>query len=268
VPDALLDIGPASVLVLPGRTDVVQVDELILPGGGRGEVFVEDGDTLVHVAAGSVTGDQLVRAVLRSAGFAPGDDVLDLAVVCDGGVDRSVLSADREHRLLSTRVWDGREDGPVAAVVGLAPSRVETDVVDDPRDLLGDTLRLLDDLHAEPSQAHQVHVFTRRISDDRELTGAPGDRVDDDGLAAGALAEADMVVASWGPLPPGADDALDEVLQLLRDAREAGARVLVRAVDGEVATQGSPRQPAGGRPARGTHLVEAPVDWLHGAPLT
>lgn len=268
MPDALLDIGPANVLVLPGRTDVVQVDELLLPGGGRGEVFVEDGDTLVHVAAGSVTGDQLVRAVLRSPGFDTGGAVLDLAVVCDGGVDRSVLSADREHRLLSTRVWDGREDGPVAAVVGLAPSRVETDVVDDPRHLLGDTLELLADLRAEPSQAHQLHVFTRRVSEGKELTGAPGDRVDDDGLAAGALAEADMVVASWGPVPPGSDDALEEVLEQLRAARDAGARVLVRAVDGEVVTQGSPRQPGGGRPARGTHLVEAPADWLHGAPIS
>lgn len=267
MPQDLLDIGPASVLVLPGVTDAVHVDELLLPGGGRGEVFVEDGDTLVHVAAGSVTGDQLVRAVLRSAGFQPGDGRLDLAVVCDRGVDRSVLTADREHRLLSTRVWDEREDGPVVAVVGLAPSRVETDVVDDPRHLLGDTLELLADLRAEPSQAHQVHVFTRRVAQDSDLAGAPGDRVDDGGLAAGALAEADLVVASWGPVPHGSDAAVDEVLGLLRDAREAGARVLVRALDGDVVTQGVPRQPAGGRPARGTHLVEAPLDWLHGAPL-
>lgn len=110
VADALVDNGIAEVLVLQADEASLAADRVVVAGGGHADVFVEDDQVLVQVAAGHPSGLSLVRAVLRSPALDAHRDVLDVVVVCSGGYDRYVLSGDREHRWLFTRHFDRRPE--------------------------------------------------------------------------------------------------------------------------------------------------------------
>lgn len=83
-----------------------------------------------------------------------------------------------------------------------------------------------------------------------------------------ALQDADAIITTWGTVPRQGLWAVEDTIELLRDCRDRGARVLVRSYDGEIETSGDPPQPAVHRTAKqGTRLVDAPADWLWGGPL-
>lgn len=264
----LLDNGDAAVLVLLDGQGRLDEDSLVLPGGGSAEVFVdEDGDTLVQVGAGKVRTHELVRAVLRSPALTVYGDVLDLVVATTSDdYDRFVLSADLEHRFLWTRQWHELEEqaAPVVALVGHAPSRTETHGGDARNEQVEAALRLVAKDDAAPAKLHVVDLLTRRVDGPEQLKGDPSERRVGAGQRDEALEEADVVVAAWGPVAQGCDFAVEATIEELRAARDRGARVLVPAVDGEPVTAG------GGHPAlaaKGSGLVEAPAEWLHGGEL-
>lgn len=267
----LLDNGDAAVLVLLDGQGRLDEDSLVLPGGGSAEVFVdEDGDTLVQVGAGKVRTHELVRAVLRSPALTVYGDVLDLVVATTtDDYDRFVLSADLEHRFLWTRQWHELEEqgAPVVALVGHAPSQTETHGGDARSDEVVGALRLVSAAVDAPAKLHQVDLFTRRVADPSQLACHPSERREGPGQRAEALAEADVVVAAWGPVASGCQFAVEATVDELLAARDRGARVLVPAVDGEPATAGSPGQPALLAATAGATLVDAPAEWLHGGEL-
>ncbi len=268
MPTDLLDNGDAAVLVLLDGQGRLDEDSLVLPGGGTAEVFVdEDGDTLVQVAAGKVRTHELVRAVLRSPALTVYGDVLDLVVATTtDDYDRFVLSSDLEHRHLWTRQWAEMEaqDAPVAALVGVAPTRTETHGGEARTDQVSAALRLLADVVAAPAKLHQVDLVTRRVDRPEDLACTPAERRQDPGQRVDALAEADVVIAAWGPVGSGCGFAVEATVEELLAARDRGARVLVPAADGEPVVQS-------GQPARlgksVTGLVDAPAEWLHGGEL-
>lgn len=268
----LAENGYADVLVLPRGQGQLTVGSLALPGGGSADVFVdEDGDTLVQVDAGQVAATELLRTVLRSPHFRATGELLDLVVVCADGYDRYVLSGDLQHRFLFTRQWRHREDhgDPTAVLVGHSPFDVETRPDEAARrERLTSTLQLLRTAIGAPARFHVVNLFTRRVASNSDLTGQAADRRPDPGVRAEALAEADAIVASWGTVPGAGLWAVDDTLEELRACRDRGARVLVRSYDGNIEVSGDPAQPSGHRAAKhGTRLVDAPSDWLWGAPL-
>ncbi len=268
MPTDLLDNGDAAVLVLLDGQGRLDEDSLVLPGGGTAEVFVdEDGDTLVQVGAGKVRTHELVRAVLRSPALTVYGDVLDLVVATTtDDYDRFVLSSDLEHRHLWTRQWAELEaqGAPVVALVGAAPTRTETHGGEARNEQVTTALQLLAADAAAPSKLHQLDVVTRRVDRPEDLRCEPADRLQDPGQRAAALAEADVVVAAWGPVAAGCGFAVEATVEELLAARDAGARVLVPAADGEPVVRG-------GNPARlgsgTTSLVDAPAEWLHGGEL-
>lgn len=268
----LVDNGAATVLVLPGGQAQLTDTSLPLPGGGSADVFVdEDGDTLVQVDAGRVTPTELLRAALRSAHFRAQGELLDLVVVCEDGYDRYVLSGDLQHRFLFTRQWQRREHAgkPAVALVGHSPFDVETRPEETTRrKMLASTLELVRTAVGAPARFHVVNVFTRRVSANSDIAGEAADRRADPGVRTVALQDADAVVASWGTISKAGLWAVDDTLEELRACRNRGARVLLRSYDGALETSGNPPQPSAHRVVKqGTRLVDAPTDWLWGAPL-
>lgn len=267
--DHLLDNGPAQVLVLRDGDAGLEADRIAFPGGSA-DVFLDDGQALVQVAAGSPDSVELLRATLSSPAFRARGEVLDVVVVSGGGWDRYVLSADLEHRWLFTRHWDRRrDDAATAALVGHSPFRRETSSgATGTRRALATALELLRDAVGVPATLHVTNVFTRRTDENSEITGAPGDRRRDPGVVADALGDSHAVLAAWGTVPAGGLDAVDDTVAVLRRCRDGGARILVRSHGGEVETSGDPPQPSAHRVVRqGTRLVDAPNEWLWGGRL-
>lgn len=267
----LTDNGPAQVLVLHDAHARLETDRLVVAGGGHAEVFAEDDQTLVQVAAGSPDSVALLRAALSSPALQVHGELLDAVVVCGGGYDRYVLSADLEHRWLFTRHWDRRAGGgaPTVALVGHSPFRHETSPDDTgPRSALDTALQLLRDTVGAPDTLHVTNVFTRRTRQNDDITGAEEDRRPDPGIATEKLREADAILAAWGAVPEAGAGAVDDTIATLQACRDAGARILVRSHGGTIETSGSPPQPsARGVVRRGTRLVDAPAEWLWGGRL-
>jgi hypothetical protein len=264
-----LDPGFATLLVLLGEDVSLATSSLLLPGG-EAEVDVDDdGDVLVDVVAGDVTADELLRAVLRSPALHVGGELLTAVVACDDGHEAHVMSGDLRHRYRSTRRFTDR-DGPHVALVGFAPfadasGRLDPRERDQLRAALGLATASAGGL---PSVLDVVNVLTLVTEAREELRGRPDDRTSDAGATASALAEADLAVAAWGAVPQSGEWAVDEVIGLLREARESGTRVVVPGRDGASLVAGDPPQPVDLVTARkGLELVDAPLDWLHGAPL-
>lgn len=257
------EIGPATLLVLPEHSGHLDTDDLLVPGGGRADVFVdEDGDTLVQVGPEPVSSEQLVQAVLRSPAFSPRGDAVDIAVVGERGHDRWSFSSDGRHQLLHQRVWQDR-DGPSLVVVGLAPLEEQRG-----RGVIADAMSLVTAARSTPSSVALVHVLTERVASLDQVTGTTGERGDDGGRRATSLAEADLALAAWGAVPAAGDWAVESVLEDLRAAHEVDVEVLVPGRDGDPLTAGDPPQPSANLGAAGVTLVPAPSDWLWGAPLS
>lgn len=262
----MLEQGVPEVLVLQADEATLGTGRVVLAGGGYAEVFVEDDQVLVQVAAGHPDSLALVRGVLRAPGLRVHGEVLDVVVVGSTGWERWVLSGDLAHRWLYTRSWDRRPDGPTVAVVGAAPRDDETSPGDGRPPPHADAVRLLADANGAPGTAHVVHVVSRRTAAG-DVTGAPADHRGDPGVVAAALEEAEVVLAAWGAMPATALAAVDETVDLLRARRDDGARVVVPAHGGTVLTAGSPPQPHRDLSRRGTYLLDAPPEWLWGGPL-
>lgn len=256
-----MDIGNATLLVLPGSVGGLSGDSLLLPGGSRADVFLdEDGDTLVQVGADAVTSAQLVAAVLRAPGLSVHARQLDVAVVGEAGHDRLVFSADRQHLFLHTRRWTGQQ-GPEVVVVSAFPRTDRDGAPTD--DVIVAAARLLRSTLV-PAGA----VATTFVETQIDRSGSRPTSLADAGLRATSLADADMVLPAWGAMDPRSADGIDAVVDELREARDAGTRVLLPSVDGAPRTSGRPPQPSADlTAAREVRLVDAPAGWLWGGPL-
>ena len=252
-----MDIGNATLLVIPGMDAQLDTDHVLLQGGARADVFVdEDGDTLVQVGADAISPMALVAAVLRSPRLNVVGSQLQLAVVADRGHDRLVMSRDRSQLFVHTR-HASSGGGPNVAFVADRPTqdrdgRITTDVLTSGSVLIGRAL-------ATAGAVTVTHIH----SGFDNAAATP-----DAGARAAALAAADIVIPAWGPQPPARQNAVEAVIEELQAARDAGTRVLMISRNGDISTAGRPPQPnADLRHAPDVRLVDAPAAWLWGGPL-
>lgn len=243
--------------MLPSSQLRLGAETVALPGGGSADVFEdEDGDQLVQVTGGRVLPDELVRSVLRTPGLSLRGGVLDLVVVTDTGWDRQVISEDLSTRLLYSRHDDAASEEGGRHVVVIGPPVAEPLAAEAP---------------SSPAAA-AAQLVERGSKPVGQLTELPlvVDLGQDGGRASreAALAEAELVVASWGVLDRGYDEAVEDALEACRAHKDGGGGVLVRTRAGMVDAVGADGHPAARddlRPDDG--LTAAPSDWLWGAPL-
>jgi hypothetical protein len=247
----------AEALVLLAAQARLAADRVALPGGGSAEVVEdEDGDQVVQVTGGRVRPDELVRGVLRTPGFSPRGDAIDLVVLTDRGWDRHVLAADLATRLLHARHDEQRVAAGGRHVVVLGPPAGDPLTSPAPSGAGLAVARLVDRSSIRVGQLTELPLVA-----DPTLTDAAGRRPV-------VLGEADLVVASWGVVGPEFDLAVGDARDALRRHREQGGGVLVRTRAGGPDAVGADGHPAArDEVAPGDGLTTAPADWLWGAPL-
>lgn len=247
----------AHALVLLATQARLTADRLVLASGGSAAVLEDDdGDQVVQVTGGRVRPDDLVRAVLRSPGLSPRGSAVDVVVVTDRGWDRHVLSPDLGTRLLHARHDERSAAAGGRQVVVLGPPGGSPATSSAPSDATSSVAALVGRSSRPVARLTELPLVA-----DPGLTDAAGRRD-------GVLAEADVVVASWGAVDDEFALAVDDAREALRRHRERGGAVLVRTRDGSPDAVGADGHPAARPDVRpGDDLGTAPADWLWGAPL-